>query len=155
MKKNLLLKYIVIVISVALVAIIGGIFTNMGMEWYENLLKPSQWPPKFLFPLVWSLVYVFSIIILVMLVKNKNYHTKKLVLIFIINGILNVLWCLLFFVFHQLFLGQVIIIINLIMSFMLINKLEDAGNFYFYLLSIYPIWLSIATTLNLAVWILN
>lgn len=155
MNKEKLFQYFFIIVSVLLVAVLGGIFTNIGMPWYETLTKPTQWPPKFLFPVVWSFVYICTAIVLIMLVKNNNQSTKNVVIPFIINWLLNVLWCLVFFVFQQLFWGQVIILLNLIMAFVLLIRLKEAGNFYFYLLIVYPIWLSIATTLNLASWILN
>ena len=155
MNKEKLVKYIIIIISVLLVAVLGGMFTNIGMPWYETLTKPIQWPPKILFPVLWSFVYICSAVVLIMLVKNNNQSTKNVCIPFIINGLLNVLWCLVFFVFQQLFWGQVIILLNLIMAFVLLIRLKEAGNFYFYLLIVYPIWLSIATTLNLASWILN
>lgn len=155
MKNKIVLKSAIVATCVILVAFIGGIFTNSGMDWYESLNKPTQWPPKFLFPLVWTIIYVLSFIIMFLLIKNENKSNKKVFTIFAINGILNVLWCIVFFGLQQLFLGQVIIILNLIMSFILLIELENIKDIYFYLLSIYPIWLSIATTLNLATWILN
>ena len=73
----------------------------------------------------------------------------------IINGALNVLWCLVFFTLKQLLLGDIVIILNLIAGFLLIADIFKTKKLYGYILIIYPIWLSIATTLNLALWILN
>ena len=81
--------------------------------------------------------------------------TKKVSVLFIVNGVLNVLWCLVFFTLKLTFLGNIVIILNLIASILLFIEIFKYKKLYVYWLSIYPIWISIATTLNLALWILN
>ena len=52
-------------------------------------------------------------------------------------------------------MGNIIILLNLIAGFALwINIFMQQLN-YAYWIAIYPIWLSVASTLNLAMWILN
>lgn len=148
-------KCVIIGLGVILVAVLGSIFSNLGMEWYNTLTMPSEWPPKFLFPVVWSTVYILAIITLCMVVRANCYNDKKIITLGIINGVLNVLWCLVFFALKQLFLGNVIIIFNVIAAFYFITELRRCGNLYFFLMLIYPLWVSLATSLNLAVWILN
>jgi tryptophan-rich sensory protein len=48
-----------------------------------------------------------------------------------------------------------VIILNLIASIVLWLDIYKYNKNYAYFVAIYPIWLSIATTLNLAIWILN
>ena len=48
-----------------------------------------------------------------------------------------------------------VFLLNLILGFVLIVDILKYKPLFGYILSIYPIWLSIATTLNLALWILN
>ena len=45
------------IVIVLLAASSGAIF-KPG-EWYENLCKPSWTPPKWAFPAVWSILYIF------------------------------------------------------------------------------------------------
>ena len=73
----------------------------------------------------------------------------------IINGALNILWCLLFFTFKMTFLGLIVIILNAVMSILLVLEIEKKNKKFGMILSIYPIWMLIATALNLATWILN
>ena len=63
--------------------------------------------------------------------------------------------CFTFFTTKSIFLGQVVIIINLLSSFFLLKKIFDTSKMWGYVLMIYPTWLTIATTLNTAIWILN
>lgn len=149
------LKYqILAVVSVIIVAVLGSIFVNIGMDWFNLLNKPIQWIPNIVIPIVWTIVYLLAIIILCVLIKN-NQLSKKLLVYFVINGILNVLWCLIFFALQLTLLGNIVIILNLIAGWLLWINLFKSNNLQGYIMLIYPIWLSIATTLNLCLWILN
>lgn len=139
--------------AVVAVAALGGVFTSFGTDWYALLVKPSVWPPKFIFPLVWSAIYILSFVTLFLLAERGM--PKSTVALFAVNGILNVIWCLTFFTLHQIFLSEAIIIMNLIAGILLVADLKKRGDTYFYLMLVYPVWLSLATALNTAVWILN
>ena len=46
-------KYIIILcLSIFFVAGIGSIFVNLGMEWFNTLLKPNEWIPNFVIPIM-------------------------------------------------------------------------------------------------------
>ncbi len=137
-----------------LVAGLGSIFVQIGMNNFNNLIKPNEWIPNFIIPIVWTIIYVISAVIIYMLL-SKNLMTKKLSWLFGLNGLLNVIWCLVFFALGQKFLGLITIIINLILGFLLIIELLKNQKIYGWILFIYPIWLCIATFLNCALWILN
>ena len=139
---------------VALVAGLGSLFSQMGMEWYDQLQKPDQWLPNFVIPLIWSVIYVVGAIIIFRLLQTKRMETS-LATLFIINGVLNVLWCLVFFTLRQRFLAMIIITTNAIFAWLLLGGIFKRNKLFAGLLLIYPIWLNIATTLNLATWTLN
>lgn len=150
MKKNI----IIICASVLGVAVLGTIFTQIGMGWFDGLVKPREWIPSWIIPIVWTVIYGLFIYVLIKW-QNKTAISKENIILLIINGVLNVLWCLVFFTLHQLFLGNVVIIINALFALRLYFEIakEDAMNGM--IISLYPIWLCIATTLNIALWILN
>ena len=136
------------------IAVLGSIFVNLGSSWFNTLTTPTKWIPNFIIPIVWTIIYLTFAIVNFLWIKNDNIP-KRTIILMVINGILNVLWCLIFFTLNKLFLGNIFIILNLIAGFILINNIFKNKKVYSYFLLIYPIWLSIATTLNLALWILN
>ena len=150
MKKSIIIS----LCSILLVAGLGTLFTQLGMNWFDTLIKPSEWIPSFIIPIVWTVIYSLFAYVLIKWIQHKPL-SKENALLLIINGVLNVLWCFVFFTLKQLFLGNVIIIINALFALRLYFEIckEDAMNGL--LISIYPIWLCIATALNMAVWILN
>ena len=154
MKKENIIKYGNPILAVSLVAILGTIFTNMGLDWFMKLNTPSDWLNMSIIPIVWTIIYSLFTIYLLYIV-NKEKMNKTLFYYLVINGILNILWCFTFFTTKSIFLGQVVIIINLLSSFFLLKKIFDTSKIWGYVLMIYPTWLTIATTLNTAIWILN
>ena len=152
LKNNL--NIIITLVAVFLVAGLGSLFVNMGLEWLEGLNKPSEWIPNFVIPIVWSIIYLSFAIIFSILLKQKLV-SKKLIILSIVNGILNILWCLVFFTLNQLLLGNILIILNAFFGVLLLIEMIKTSKLYVNLLWIYPIWLFVATTLNLSLWILN
>lgn len=150
-----LTKCILVAIGVTLTAVLGSIFSAMGMEWYGTLTRPTDWPPNYIFPIVWSIVYLLAFVTLCGVYRAENNDTRTITVLAIVNGLLNVLWCLVFFTFEQLFVGVVVIVINLVVAIWLVLQLKSKGNLWFYLMLVYPLWVSVATTLNIAMWILN
>lgn len=140
--------------SVILVAILGSVFVNLGMEWFDGLIKPTEWVPNILIPIVWTVIYLVAIAYL-WLALNRNGINKELAILLGVNGLLNVVWCLTFFTLNSLLGGLVFILLNLIAGTVLLIELSKDNKLYSYMLMIYPLWLSLATCLNLACWILN
>lgn len=145
---------ILIIASVLLVAGLSSLFVNLGMEWYSKLNTPTQWIPNIVIPIVWTIIYILFAIVFSLLYKEA-FVDKKMLILSIINGVLNVLWCLVFFTLNQLLLGNILIILNAFFATFLVIEMLRTERWYANLLLIYPIWIYIATSLNLALWILN
>lgn len=154
MRKNEIKKIIITCLSILAVAAIGSIFVNLGMEWFNSLSTPTQWVPNIVIPIVWTVIYLIFAIVLSIWIKKSNIP-KSVTILLIINGVLNVLWCLVFFTLQLTLIGNIVIIINLIMAYLLAQEIKKYNLAYAIATSIYPVWVSIATTLNLALWILN
>lgn len=154
MKTNNFIKIITIIGSIAVVAILGSIFVNLGMDWFNSLIRPSQWIPNIIIPIVWTIIYSVFAIVLSVWVSKDNIPTP-IIINLIVNGTINILWCLLFFTLQLTFVGNIAIVLNLIAGFVLFIQIFKTKRLYSYFIAIYPLWLSLATTLNLALWILN
>lgn len=147
-------QIILIILGIIVVAGLGSLFVNLGMDWFGTLDRPTQWVPDIVIPIMWTIIYITFGVILSRWVIKSNVPRSVYVWL-IINGVLNVLWCLVFFTLKQTLGGNIIIVLNLIAGFMLWIEINKREPVYSYIISIYPIWLSLATTLNTALWILN
>ena len=154
MERKNLIKIIITIISILVVAVLGSVFVGLGMDWFDSLIKPMQWVPNIVFPIVWTVVYLsFGVVLSVWIIKSRI--PRNIIVLLVVNGILNVLWCLTFFTLQLTFLGNVVIVLNVIAGFALFVAIYNTRKVYALITIIYPIWIAIATTLNTALWILN
>lgn len=145
MKKRLL---IFLLLNFGALAI-GGIFTGPGVtsDWYTNLAQAPWTPPGWVFGAAWTTIMIcFSIYMALLWPKADN--KKQFLGLYAMQWVLNVLWNPIFFYFHQVALGLIVIsTLTIIVAVFLAacrNKLPKAS----YLLLPYLIWLCIATSLN-------
>ena len=148
------LKVLLIVLGIIVVAVLGSVFVNVGMEWFNLLNKPTQWLPNIVIPIMWTIIYIAFGIVLCLWVY-KGTIPKVVVVWLIINGMLNVLWCLVFFTLELTFVGNIVVILNLIAGITLFLQIYKSNIGYALATAVYPVWLCLATSLNLALWILN
>ena len=79
--------------------ILGGLtgFIISDFIDYELLIKPPLSPPKILFPIAWSIIYILMGISYYLLKKN-NKNTKIESIIYYIQLTINILWSIIFFI---------------------------------------------------------
>jgi translocator protein len=143
-------------IWVFVVAIVGGLLTEIG-PWYYALKQPSWKPPDWAFGVIWTIIFVLSAIAWVK-AYDLSSNTQEIIILatlFIVNGVLNALWSLLYFKLHRpdwslieaFFLWFSVLLIILVM--LRISKVAAL------LMLPYLIWVSCAIALNYATIRLN
>jgi translocator protein len=147
--------------SIIIVFIAGAIGTVATLSqiptWYAALAKPVWAPPNWLFGPVWTTLYVLiGIALFLVWREGTDRRDVRIALgIFAVQLILNILWSVIFFGYHSLLGGFIVIII------LWIAILANIIAFYFIskpaglLLIPYIVWVSIASYLNYAVYVLN
>jgi translocator protein len=137
-----------LVINFAALAL-GMIFTGKGVpsEWYVSLNKAPWTPPGWVFGAAWTTIMVFFAFYMafaVAKVKNK----QGILLLFGLQWILNVMWNPVFFYFHKVMLGLIVIsALTLVVGLFLVRYWSDLKAKSLLVLP-YFIWLLIATSLN-------
>ena len=140
--------------SVFLVSLLGGLFVDSDSVWFNSLIKPEFYPPNWLFSVMWTLLYLLVAIGLLLLIVNKKL-TKKLTFLYIMNGVLNIVWNIVFWTFENLFLGVIVLVILIIFAYFLIKELYLVQKPSFYLTLPYFVWLFFAFLLNYSIYFLN
>ena len=135
---------------------LGNLFMNQGpqSDWYINLNKASWTPAGWVFGFSWTTIMVCFSIYLGKLFSNSNFSNKHTIT-FIVQFILNVSWNFLFFNQHFIFLSLLNLIFLIVVIFYFYFDLSNQIKNYKYLLIPYIIWLCIATSLNLYIFIKN
>ena len=128
---------------------VGGLFTSSGVtsEWYTNLNKAPWTPPGWVFGFAWTTIMIgFSIYLAYLWPQTEN--KSLLLMLFALQWVLNTGWNPVFFYFHQLLAGLVIIVLLTLLVRYLFFLFWPSVKWISLLLLPYIIWLCIATSLN-------
>ena len=156
MNKTLLL--IISVVICQLAGIIGSFFTfNSVKTWYLTLNKPVFNPPSWVFGPVWTILFLLMGISLFLAWSKgfDNSQVKIALLIFAAQLILNVLWSILFFGLKSplfAFIEIVILWVFILLTIIYFYPISKPASF---LLIPYILWVTFASVLNFAIFLLN
>lgn len=154
-------KLLISVIGCELIGILGTPFTTAAIPtWYVTLNKPFFAPPNWLFGPAWTLLYLLMGLAFYLIWKQnaKAQKAKKIQAakkIFFAQLFLNFIWSPIFFGLRSPFLGLLIIILMWTLIIATIYKFYSLSKWAAYLLIPYLLWVTFATALNGAIWILN
>jgi tryptophan-rich sensory protein len=149
-----MMPFIVSILITLMAAVTGGRFRPDA--WYAGLAKPPGLPPPWVFPVVWTALYVMMAIAaaLIFITVDSPARTASLVLYVAQLGA-NAAWSWLFFG-RRAVLGALLDLLLLIVLVALTTWVFFPLNFWAGLLLVpYLVWLFIALYLNAAVWYLN
>ena len=77
-KADLLTKSIISVFMTLIVGFSGSMLTDVSPEgWYANLNKPSFTPPDYVFPVVWSSLYILMGISFALIWKSDHKNKTQ------------------------------------------------------------------------------
>ena len=144
-----LIKLIVVFLIINFSALgIGSWLMNNGpkTEWYTSLNQAPWTPPGWVFGVAWTSIMLFFSIYMAYLYLNTP--TTKVIILFSIQFVLNVIWNYIFFNQHLIGLGLVVIIaLTIVVGIFLISYKNDL-KLKTLLIAPYFIWLCVATSLN-------
>ena len=135
---------------------LGGLFTNIGVpsEWYSNLSKAPWTPPGWVFGAAWTAIMVcFSVYMAELWAVSKD--KKFLIILYSSQWILNVIWNPTFFYYHKVLIALVIISALTVCIGLFLFFYSQTLKLKSILIAPYFIWLLIATSLNLYIYLGN
>ena len=137
---------------------LSAFFTG-GSELYSDILLPSFAPPAFVFPLVWSILYLLigASFGIVFLDKRKGLSTEKRkgLILLILQHLFNLIWYPLFFGAQNFFVSLVDILIMIFLTVLVIYFFSAISKTATVFLFIYLLWLVFAALLNAGALVLN
>lgn len=132
---------------------IVGLIINKSID-YNYLVNPPLSPPSYLFPIVWSILYLLIGISYYIYRKNNNDNPSTIKLYYI-QLILNYLWSIIFFTLKLRTLAVIWIIVLAITIIYLMIRFYKEERTSFYLFIPYILWVLFATYLNIGIVVLN
>lgn len=141
----------------SLLPIVGGALVGLIISGYMNygdMVKPPLSPPSYIFPIVWTILYILMGISYFVATKDKE-NNKELDQIYLLQLLVNFMWPIIFFVLKMYFTAFLWIILLLILVIVMIKELLKINKISGYLQIPYLIWLLFATYLNIGIFLLN
>ncbi len=147
--------------SIALTLAVGGLsalLTAGNNNLYEKIKMPPLSPPSWLFPVVWTVLYVLMAVSFARVyIKRKNAPRmrRNAIGIYALNLFFNFFWSIIFFncgayLFSFIWLLALwLIILTMFLNF---YRTDAAAGL---LLLPYIVWVTFAGYLNLAIYVLN
>lgn len=140
------------------IGFLGGFVTESSVHtWYAQLNKPSFTPPNWMFPVVWTLLYILMGISLGIILNKttKPIPSKACYVVFGIQLFLNAIWSVLFFGLKNPLLGFIDISALWIAVLATILIFKRYSGWAAGLLLPYLAWITYALTLNAWIWLNN
>ncbi|MBO5096863.1 MAG: tryptophan-rich sensory protein [Agathobacter sp.] len=156
MKINKRLLFICIAIPV-IVGMVSALLTRNSMELFQSIDKPPLAPPGWLFPVVWTILYVLMGISSYLILQSgeEREEIRKTLTIYGYQLVANFLWPTFFFNFGWYFFSFLWLVLLWGLVLIMILRFKDINKLAAYMNIPYLVWLTFAGYLNLGIWILN
>lgn len=135
--------------------LLSVLLTLGNFKAYSALLQPPLAPPGWLFPVVWTILYILMGVSAYLVYECDTEEKYIGLAVYVLQLIFNFLWLIIFFNIRNLLFAFVwlvflwVLVLAMAISFYKVNK--TAG-----LLQIpYLLWVTFAGYLNIALYILN
>ena len=147
-----------LIISILIPLFVGLVSSLLSINSFNNfnlLNKPPLSPPGWLFPIVWTILYILMGISSYLVYEENDVHSDCCLKIYFLSLFINFLWSPIFFTLElRLFAFIFIVVLDLLVAYTIffyykVNKKAA------YLQIPYLVWVLFATYLNLAIYILN
>ena len=154
MTKNKYLSLLILLLVTFIAPVIGSYVTSVFKEpWYSEIIQPSFNPPSWVFPPVWSTLYVMMSIAIWRV--WTTFFNSRILKLYFFHLFFNCIWSIIFFVFHQIGLALINIIVILFFIIILMKEYLKIDKLSFYLMIPYFLWSSFALVLNASILFLN
>ncbi|MBE6145780.1 MAG: tryptophan-rich sensory protein [Firmicutes bacterium] len=144
-------KLFYLFLPVILGSVVGFIIS--GSIDYNQLVQPPLAPPSWLFPVMWTIIYLLMGISYYLLKQdNDNECLSK---VYYLQLGVNLLWSIIFFLFKLRLLACIWIIILDILVCLMIYWFYNTKKISGYLNILYLVWILFATYLTIGIYVLN
>ena len=124
-------------------------------SWYAALVKPVGTPPGWVFPVVWTSLYVMLGLALAMILNARGSRRSLAVILFMVQLVLNLSWTPVFFGAGKIQLAMWIIVAMLALSIAVTVLFARIRKPAAWLMVPYMVWISYAGCLTWGIGQLN
>lgn len=156
MNKSKIKPYAVSILLTLAVGGLSGFLTSMGMDSFDALTKPPLTPPSFLFPIVWTVLFILMGVGAARIFMTEPTAARnRALIVYVVQLAVNFFWSIIFFnlqAYAFAFLWLILLWVLILTMIYLFCKVDKPAA----LIQIpYAIWVTFAGYLNLMIWLMN
>jgi tryptophan-rich sensory protein len=134
---------------------LAGLFTRNSMSLYQTLEKPPLSPPGWIFPIVWTILYILMGISAYIIYESQDPMRDNALKIYSAQLVINFTWSIVFFLMQNYWLAFAILVILWILIIMMIVQFYQINKIAGLLQIPYLLWVTFAGYLNLMIALSN
>lgn len=153
MRKNYM-SYLLAMGFTLLAGTLAGLLSMAGMG-YPSLQLPPLAPPRWVFPIVWTVLYLLMGLGIAMVWNTGHSAARSSVRIYLIQLLVNLLWPFFFFRWELRGFAFFWLLLLLFLVVIMILRFDRISTPSAWLQIPYLLWLIFAAYLNFSIWLLN
>lgn len=146
-----------LVICIAIPLAVGGLaalITGAGSDFYETIKRPALSPPSWLFPVVWTVLYILMGVSSY-LIWERGERGRSALTVYGAQLALNFVWSLVFFNAKAFLAAGIIIVVLWVLIAVMLGMFYRVRRSAAYLQIPYFLWVTFATYLTWSIFYLN
>ena len=153
--KKINIKALVICIAIPLaVGGLAALITGAGSDFYETIKRPALSPPSWLFPVVWTVLYILMGVSSY-LIWERGERGRSALTVYGAQLALNFVWSLVFFNAKAFLAAGIIIVVLWVLIAVMLGMFYRVRRSAAYLQIPYFLWVTFATYLTWSIFYLN
>jgi tryptophan-rich sensory protein len=149
-------KSLIISILIPLgVGALSALLSGSIMNEYQSMAQPPLSPPGWVFPIVWTILYILMGISSWLIYKSESFYRKAALQLYGIQLVVNFFWTIIFFNLGMYLFAFIWLLVLLFIIILMIAGFSRINKTAAYLLIPYLLWVCFAGYLNLGVYLLN
>ena len=147
-----------IILAIIIPLAVGGLsalITMNQMDLFETVAKPPLAPPRWLFPVAWTILYILMGIASYLLYIADTQEGREALVLYGVQLFFNFFWSIIFFNLEAYWFALIWLFIMWIIILLLLIKSRKVDERAFWLLLPYFIWTTFAFYLNFGIAVLN
>ena len=156
LNKSKIKPYAVSILLTLAVGGLSGFLTSMGMESFDTITKPPLTPPSFLFPIVWTVLFILMGVGAARIFMTEPTAARnRALIVYVVQLVVNFLWSIIFFnlqAYDFAFYWLILLWVLILTMFYLFCKVDKPTAL---IQTPYAIWVTFAGYLNLMIWLMN
>lgn len=134
------------------VGIVSSLLSMDGMEQYQDMYQPPLAPPGWLFPVVWTILYILMGVAAYLVYETEESEQRSTALkLYGMQLFFNGIWSLIFFGTQTYFFAFVWLVVLWFLIYLTIKEFLERNKTAGILMIPYLAWVTFAGYLNLAI----